>query len=371
MRAGPVLLVLLSAALFGASTPLAKILLRREVDPFVLAGLLYLGAGAGMGIFGFLPDAKRRRTPGRAQGRGAAPGRRLDRKNFARLALMVGAGGVAGPVLLMLGLKAASAGSVALWLNFEMVATLLLGILFFKESFGPAAVAGSLGAFAAGVLLVLREGPSGWASALLVLGATTAWGVDNHASALVDALSPAESTAVKGLAAGTVNVLLGLATGASLPPAGEILAALVLGFASYGLSIALYVRSAQGLGASRAQILFASSPFWGLCLAALLPGEGLGAFKLGALLLFAASAALIFADRHAHRHRHAALLHEHVHSHDDGHHDHAHEGLDPRTRHVHEHGHEELEHEHAHLPDIHHRHGHGRGDGQGGKEATA
>ena len=228
------------------------------------------GLGAGAGDEAYAGEA----DPGEAGRRGTATRRRLDRKNLARLALMVGAGGVAGPVLLMLGLKAASAGSVALWLNFEMVATLLLGALFFKESFGLAAVAGSLGAFAASVLLVLGEGPSGWASALLVLGATTAWAVDNHASALVDALSPAESTAVKGLAAGTVNVLLGLATGASLPPAGEILAALVLGFASYGLSIALYVRSAQGLGASRAQILFASSPFWGLCLAALLPVGG-------------------------------------------------------------------------------------------------
>lgn len=43
-------LALLSAALFGASTPLAKVLLR-EVDPLMLAGLLYLGSGAGLLAF--------------------------------------------------------------------------------------------------------------------------------------------------------------------------------------------------------------------------------------------------------------------------------------------------------------------------------
>ncbi len=351
---GNAALVLVSAGLFGASTPLAKLLLGQAVDPFVLAGLLYLGAGLGMGLFSLAPEALRRR---RARGE-AAPGRPLDRANAARLALMVGAGGVAGPVLLMLGLKAASAGSVALWLNFEMVATLLLGVLFFKESFGPAAIVGALGAFAASALLGLGEGASGWSSALLVLGATVAWAVDNHASALVDAVSPAASTAIKGFAAGAVNLALGLALGADMPGAAAVLAALGLGFVSYGLSISLYVRSAQGLGASRAQILFASAPFWGLALAALLLGERVGAFKLAALALFAASTALIFVDRHAHRHEHPPLSHTHAHTHDEGHHGHVHPGADPLLRHVHEHRHEGLEHEHAHLPDIHHRHPH-------------
>src|SRR5207249_4549824 len=38
---------LLSAALFGASTPLAKLLLR-GIDPWMLAGILYLGSGLGL-----------------------------------------------------------------------------------------------------------------------------------------------------------------------------------------------------------------------------------------------------------------------------------------------------------------------------------
>jgi drug/metabolite transporter (DMT)-like permease len=40
-----ILFALLSAALFGASTPLAKALLG-EISPWLLAGLLYLGSGS-------------------------------------------------------------------------------------------------------------------------------------------------------------------------------------------------------------------------------------------------------------------------------------------------------------------------------------
>ena len=43
-------LALVSAALFGASTPLAKLLLGAGTDPWLLAGLLYLGSGIGLAI---------------------------------------------------------------------------------------------------------------------------------------------------------------------------------------------------------------------------------------------------------------------------------------------------------------------------------
>jgi len=44
-----IVLALLSAALFGVSTPAAKALLG-TIDPSVLAGLLYCGAGIGVAI---------------------------------------------------------------------------------------------------------------------------------------------------------------------------------------------------------------------------------------------------------------------------------------------------------------------------------
>ena len=54
-------LALGSAALFRATPPLSKLLLD-AVDPFMLAGLLYLGAGIGLGLYALLgaPEAARR-----------------------------------------------------------------------------------------------------------------------------------------------------------------------------------------------------------------------------------------------------------------------------------------------------------------------
>jgi drug/metabolite transporter (DMT)-like permease len=43
-------LAIASAALFGASTPFAKFLLGEGISPWLLAGLLYLGSGIGLGI---------------------------------------------------------------------------------------------------------------------------------------------------------------------------------------------------------------------------------------------------------------------------------------------------------------------------------
>jgi len=87
---------LAAAALFGASTPLSKGLLR-SLGPFSLAGLLYLGAAAAVVPF--------------ARGNGSGERRR---ENRWRLAGAVVAGGVLGPVLLLVGLRRTSAASVSL-----------------------------------------------------------------------------------------------------------------------------------------------------------------------------------------------------------------------------------------------------------------
>ncbi|MFB3818621.1 MAG: DMT family transporter [Candidatus Methylomirabilales bacterium] len=193
---------------------------------------------------------------------------------------------------------------------------------------------------------------------LLVALACICWGLDNHLTALIDGLTPAESTFWKGLVAGIVNLTIGIASGPFTAPSGVAGLALILGALSYGASIVFYISAAQGLGATRAQLLFATSPFFGVVLSVALLREPLTVNQVAAAFILTGSLALLFLDRHAHPHGHPGVEHEHWHRHDDGHHAHAHPGLPPGLGHSHPHAHAPVSHAHPHWPDLHHRHGH-------------
>ncbi|OGA42604.1 MAG: multidrug DMT transporter permease [Betaproteobacteria bacterium RIFCSPLOWO2_12_FULL_62_13] len=347
----PIAIALLSAALFGAATPASKVLLS-GLTPFQLAGLLYLGAALGVA-----PAALR-------QGRLRFPGR-SDRLNQIRLLGAIVAGGIVGPVLLLLALRIAGAASVSLWLNFELAATAILGILIFREHLGRPGWAGVVAACTGAAILSLSGGVSGIEAGALVLLACMCWGLDNHLTALIDGITPSESTFWKGLVAGTTNLAIGVAVDPLGAGALSVIAALFVGVWAYGASIVLYISSAQRLGATRAQIAFASAPFFGVLFAVLALGEPLTAAHLASGTLFAIGVGLFAVERHAHVHAHDAIEHEHAHRHDDGHHNHEHPGLPPSTWHTHRHRHEPIVHAHPHWPDLHHRHHH---DGASGKK---
>lgn len=337
-------LAAVSAVLFGASTPASKLLLE-QLTPFQLAGLLYLGAALGVAPLAYREPARRRVL-------------QLDRANRGRLAGAVVLGGIVGPVLLLLGLRLAHAGSVSLLLNLEMAATAALGVWVFREHLGRLGWLGVGGTLAAGVLISFAEGGPGLAAGLLVAAACLCWGIDNQLTALIDGLSPARSTLWKGTIAGATNLGLGLGLAPLHAGPGVVLAALVVGALAYGASIALYIASAQQLGATRAQAVFATAPFVGAGLAFGLLDEPFAvAHLLGAGLLIV-SVTLLFFSQHTHTHVHEPLEHIHSHCHDDGHHSHPHGGLPPSTRHTHWHRHERHEHAHPHWPDLHHRHRH-------------
>jgi drug/metabolite transporter (DMT)-like permease len=335
---------LLSAFLFGASTPASKLLLA-ELTPFQLAGLLYLGAALGVA----LPVALERRRGDRV---------RLDPRNRLRLTGAVLFGGVLGPVLLLMGLRLAAAASVSLILNLEVAATAALGALLFREPLPRRGWLGVTGIVAAGALLSSDAGWPGFAAGLLVAAACVCWGLDNHLTALIDGITPARSTLVKGVVAGATNLAIGAAL-APLPASGATVGqALGVGAICYGVSISLYIASAQQLGATRAQGLFASAPFFGAGLAAVALDEPLSPVHAVAAVILSLSVALLFLARHRHAHTHEALEHIHSHRHDDGHHTHDHPGRPPGKRHTHRHRHEPVSHAHPHWPDLHHRHRH-------------
>ena len=339
------LLALSSAALFGISTPLSKDLLS-GLRPTVLAGLLYLGAAL------FLAPAVIWR-----RARGEDSSLPPDRRNRLLLLGAVVFGGMLGPVLMLSGLALARAASVAMLLNLETVATAALAVLLFREQLGRWTWVGNLGVLAAGVALGLEGGRPALLGALLVAAAAVCWGLDNNFTALIDGIRPTESTFWKGLVAGMVNLGIGVAVWGARPELSWVWAVLVGGFA-YGVSIALYITSAQMLGAARSQMVFASAPVFGVLMAMVWLGESLSALQWGAAVTLGVSLALMFLDRHEHEHVHEPMLHTHSHRHDDGHHDHSHPGLPASYRHTHEHAHGRLVHRHPHWPDLHHRHRH-------------
>ena len=340
-----ILFALLSAALFGASTPLAKFFLG-SVDPWMMAGLLYLGAGAGLAAF------RLSRLPATE-----APLRRAD---LPWLALVVAAGGVLGPLLLMFGLARTDAASTSLLLNLEGLATMAIAWVVFREYVDRRLLLGAFAILAGAVLLSWPDQASIRWGSVFVAGACLCWGIDNNLTRKLSAADPVQIAMVKGSVAGTVNLLLALANGARFPGIGTMLAVSAVGFLGYGVSIALFVLGLRHLGTARTGAYFSLAPFVGAVLAVVMLGEPLSVRLLIAGGLMALGLWLHLAERHSHEHAHEAMEHEHRHWHDE-HHQHEH-GPDapPGEPHTHWHRHAPLVHRHPHFPDLHHRHGHGR-----------
>ena len=340
-----------AALLFGAGTPLAKLLLA-GTDPWLLAGLLYLGSGLGLTLWRMLRRSERRA--------------RLANGEWPWLAGAVLFGGVVGPVLLMWGLVGMPASGAALLLNAEGVFTAGIAWVVFRENVDRRIFIGML-AIVAGAVVLSWPGQARFGAALpalAVLGACLAWGIDNNLTRKVSLTDAAWLASVKGLAAGTTNLVLALALGAAWPSAPQIGGALAVGLLAYGFSLMLFVVALRHLGTARTGAYFSVAPFFGALVAVLGLGELVTAPLLMAGALMAIGVWLHLNERHEHAHAHEALEHEHEHEHD-AHHQHGHEGLlspglpgAPRVPHTHPHRREPLHHDHAHFPDAHHQHGH-------------
>ena len=340
-------MALASAVLFGASAPLAKILLG-SIAPQMLAGLLYLGAGIGLSIVHL----------GRAAlgipGAEAA----LRGRDLPWLAAVVIFGGCVAPLLLMLGLQQTSASSGSLLLNLEGLATMGIAWLIFKENVDGRLL---LGAFAIiiGAMVLSWDGKSIKidAGAGMIAGACLAWGLDNNLTRKLSSADPVVTTTIKGMVAGAVNVGLALAAGASLPSIPVIGAAALVGFLGVGVSLILFVLALRHLGTARTGAYFSLAPFIGAVVAILLLGEPLTLLLALAGLLMSCGLWLHLTERHEHDHQHEVLEHDHSHVHDE-HHQHSHAEGAVAEPHSHRHRHEPLRHKHPHYPDLHHRHRH-------------
>lgn len=339
-------LALASAALFGALAPLSKLLLG-AVGPFMLAGLMYLGAGLGLAAYRFFRGAF-------VEASGEAQLRRAD---LPWLAVAIAMGGVAAPVLLMLGLARTTASSAALLLNMEGLATMAIAWVVFRENVDRRLMVGAFAILTGAALLSWNgQGASLDSGSLLVIAACVAWGVDNNFTRNISAADPVVIAMLKGLIAGGVNVAIALMSGEAFPDAVAIAAAAVVGLLGVGVSLVMFILALRHLGSARTSAYFSLAPFIGATAAIILLGEPMTAKLLFAGGLMGIGLWLHLAERHAHEHEHEPLEHEHGHVHDE-HHLHEHAG--PVTQpHSHPHRHDRWRHAHAHYPDVHHRHGH-------------
>src|SRR5262252_8754516 len=348
-RKGPIL-ALIAAALFGASAPLAKLLLN-QLPPVLLAAMLYLGSGIGLSAWLLLR---------RSLSAGKSIEARLRRLDLPWLSSAILAGGILGPVLLLVGLRITPASSASLLLNLEGVFTALLAWFVFKENFDRRIALGLAAIVAGGVLLSWAGRPEvgiPWGP-IFIAGACLAWAIDNNLTRKVSSADPIQIAAAKGLVAGAVNLIIAFALGATMPRATIITEAALLGFLSYGVSLTLFVLALRHMGTARTGAYFSTAPFVGALLSLLILKDHLTIAVVAAAVLMVIGVWLHLTERHQHEHVHEEMEHEHRHSHDEHHQHHDDPALLAQT-HTHVHRHERLRHAQPHYPDIHHRHEHG------------
>jgi drug/metabolite transporter (DMT)-like permease len=331
-----------AALLFGAGTPAAKLLLG-PLDPWLLAGLLYLGSGLGLALWRLFRKTEKAR---------------LAAHEVKWLAGAIAAGGMIAPVLLMWGLSRMPASGSALLLNAEGVLTALLAWFVFHENFDRR-IATGMGLIVLGTVVLSWPQDASFGAALpalAIIGACLGWAIDNNLTRKVALADATFIAMVKGLSAGAVNVTIAVLLGTALPQLPAALAAGLVGFLSYGVSLVLFVVALRHLGTARTGAYFSTAPFAGALLAIPMLGESLSLQLAAAALLMGAGVWLHLTEHHEHEHTHEVLEHEHEHVHDE-HHQHQHDGPVSEP-HIHWHRHGPLTHTHAHYPDAHHRHTH-------------
>lgn len=331
-----------AAAFYALNVPCSKILLS-ELSPVFLAGLLYLGAGFGVGIMYLFHFKKEDKTE------------RLNKSDLPYTIGMVVLDIIA-PILLMLGVKYGTSGNASLLGNFEIVATTLIAMLIFKEKVTWRLWIAILLITSSSVILTF-EGNNGMSfsiGSLFVLGATLCWGLENNCTRKISEKSTYQIVTIKGLCSGAGSLAISFATKETSFVLEYIPFALLLGFVAYGLSIFTYIRAQKTLGAAKTSSYYSIAPFIGALLAFVLLHEKLSIQYFIALFIMIAGTTFVVYDTliRAHQHQHS---HTFTHTHDGATHTHTivhthlHKHFVVDEKHGHHHSMEELEKETEHM----------------------
>ena len=305
-----------AAALYAINVPLSKLLLI-NVSPRMLAGFLYLGAGVGIGVLLGI-----RKTQNRL-----ADEQWLDKKDLPYTIAMIGLD-IAAPIFLMLGIANTNSANVSLINNFEIVATSVIALVIFKEKI-------SRRLWAAIILVMLSSAILGFEGteafvfnkgSLFVLCACICWGVENNCTRSISDKSSEEIVLVKGIFSGIGSILIAFIVGEKPPEITYMLAAMLLGFVSYGLSINFYIMAQKNLGAAKTSAFYSVAPFLGVGFSFIILGErptfqfyiALGIMIISTLLMIKdtlGNEKLYNGYVHIHQHKHGRIVHTHEHRH--------------------------------------------------------
>ncbi len=276
-----VVFAVLAAVFYAVSSPLSKVLLE-DVSPYLMAALLYLGAGIGM-------TAVRAASPSkRAEER---PLTKVDSPYIFGMIVL----DIAAPILLMYGLLNSPASSVSLLNNFEIVATTLIALLVFGERVTPTTwVAIILITISTVILSTAGTGEISFShGSLAVILACVCWGLENNCTRRLSDSGALRIVVIKGIFSGLGALAIAVFMGMGSPSATEVMGALALGFVSYGMSLFFYITAQASLGAAKVSAYYAMAPFIGAFISLAVLGESLTqAFAL-ALMVMAAGAVIL------------------------------------------------------------------------------
>jgi len=339
------LYALSAAALFGASTPAAKLLLR-ELSPLMLSALLYIVAAIALLVYSIIPGFESREA-------------QITRRDLPPICGVIFFGGIAGPILMFLGLQRLSALTGSLLLNLEGPFTALIAVGLLREHLGKREMLAAAAIMLGGVLVGFQPGHVGgsWIGTLEITVACLSWGIDNNLTQRVSLRDPVAVARIKTLAAGSCVLAVALWQGSGkIPGVTSLVCAGAVGALCYGASIVLDVKALRALGAAREAAYFATAPFVGALLSIVVFREFPNRSDLTGATLMISGVFVLLLEKHGHRHEHEAISHEHLHIHDEHHH-HVHDHIVAEP-HSHPHEHTSLIHDHPHVSDLHHRHSH-------------
>ena len=331
-----IMFAFLAAVFYAINVPISKVLLQ-HVGPTTMAALLYLGAGIGIVMMSLFNKKDREKA---------------ESLTKAELPYIVGmiVLDIAAPIFLMLGISYGSSANASLLGNFEIVATTVIALILFKEAVTKRLWL-AIGLITLSSILLSFEGTDSFHfsyGSLLVIMATVCWGLENNCTRELSSKSTYQIVMLKGLCSGLGALVISLIKKETFPGFGYIAIALALGFVAYGLSIFMYVRAQNVLGAAKTSAYYAVNPLIGALLAFVFLSESLSWMYVIALIVMVIGSALVVVDtlirQHDHEHQHA-FTHTHggsTHTHTVRH-SHVHKHYLTEEKHRHRHSIEELE----------------------------
>ena len=325
-----IMFAFLAAVFYAINVPISKVLLQ-YVGPTTMAALLYLGAGIGIGMMSLFNKKDREKA---------------ESLTKAELPYIVGmiVLDIAAPIFLMLGISYGSSANASLLGNFEIVATTVIALILFKEAVTKRLWL-AIGLITLSSILLSFEGTDSFHfsyGSLLVIMATVCWGLENNCTRELSSKSTYQIVMLKGLCSGLGALVISLIKKESFPGFGYIAIALALGFVAYGLSIFMYVRAQNVLGAAKTSAYYAVNPLIGALLAFVFLSESLSWMYVIALIVMVIGSALVVVDTFIRQHDHE---HQHTFTHSHGGSTHTHT---VRHSHVHKHYLTEEKHRHRH-----------------------